>query len=92
MRTSIRGFDAGVAHAVAEYAMDCFRADWENTHPDSQVEYLDEILSRDRMMLTIRVRIDVYERELNLIMYSDMYTCAEHIYGELWKEGIALGV
>lgn len=92
MRNTIRGFDTGAVNAVIEYAMDCFRNDWQDIHPDSEVDYLDQILSRDRMMLTIRVRIDVYERELNMIVYSDIYTCAEHIYGALWKEAISLGL
>lgn len=82
----MRRLDRYVSQAVVDATVDVFLSDWGHQHPDIAIEIRDVDLDEACMMVKVKMRVDVYDREVNVLLYADTHTAADHIYEALWKE------
>ena len=82
----MRKLERHCLNALVSAAVDSFVSDWSYSNPDIEIEIREIHISDDGMMARVSMLVDVYERTMYAIIYSDIYTCAGHIYEELWRE------
>lgn len=71
--------------AVVDAAIDVFLADWNHEHEDIEVSIKGVSINELGTMLHIDLLVDVFERQVDCVLYSDISTCAAHIYENLKK-------
>lgn len=82
----MRRLERYVSQAVVDAIVDVFLSDWEYQHPDIDIEINSVDIDDACMMVKVKMLVDVYDREINVLLYADTHTAADHIYEALWKE------
>lgn len=80
----MRALERDALCALVLNVADTFRTDWMAQKDCKTLEIQTEV-SEHGTMLHFEMLVDVYERKGEILLYSDIFACADHIYEELWK-------
>lgn len=82
----MRRLERYVSMALVDATIAVFLADWKHQHPEVEVKVQGVELDEFGMIVDVGLLVDVYERSVKVLLYSDTHTAVNHIYEELWKE------
>ena len=72
--------------AMVDAVVDVFLADWSHKFPDVDVDVIRAEIDETGMFVEVDMIVDVYERHVKAMLYSDTHTAIDRIYEALWTE------